>query len=221
LRPLFAKEVGAVEERKRMTPLGALLRGLVAGVVGSAAQSLFFAATKTITPSASTPAFDPPEPEQRHETSTETIARRFVEGLMQRELPSDAKPKAGQLVHYAFGAGWGGLYGLAAASAPVLATPPGAAAFGLGVWAASDNVLLPAFELAAWPQHYPAKNHAYAIAAHLVYGAATWLAFEAMRPRAERIERAERRAGRTERADEASGEDELPEVYPKGSVPPV
>lgn len=167
-----------------MTPLGALFRGLVAGAIGSAAQSLFLAATKKIAPSSSSESFHPPEPEQENEQSTETIARRVFEGLMQRELPID-KSTAGQAVHFGFGAGWGALYGLTAASAPSLATPLGGAGFGLAVWAVSDDLLLPAFKLSDWPQRYPLKNHAYAIAAHLVYGAAVWLAFARMRPREE------------------------------------
>lgn len=171
-----------------MTPLGALVRGFVAGAVGSLGQDLFFAATKKIAPSSGSTPFEPPESEQQDEQATETVARRAFEGLMQRELPIE-EAKAGRAVHYAFGAGWGGLYGLSAASAPTLATPAAGAAFGLLVWGASDDLLLPAFKLAAWPKHYPAKVHAYAIAAHLVYGAVTWLAFSALRPRNERAER--------------------------------
>lgn len=184
-----------------MTPLGALVRGVVAGAAASLAQNLFFAATKKIAPSSGPTPFEPPEPEQQDEQATQTVARRTFEGLMQRELPVD-EATAGRAVHYAFGAGWGGLYGLGAASAPRLATPAGGAAFGLLVWAASDDVLLPAFKLAAWPRHYPAKVHAYAIAAHLVYGVATWLAFSAMRPRAER--KRERLAERSRRPSLAS-----------------
>lgn len=179
-----------------MTPLGALWRGLIAGAVGSAAQSLFFAATKKIAPSGSSSSFQPPEPEQESEQATETVARRAVEGLMQRELPIE-KAMAGQAVHYAFGAGWGALYGLGAASAPSLASPLGGAGFGLVVWAMSDDLLLPAFKLADWPRRYPMKSHAYAIAAHLVYGAATFLTFEGLRPRADRRRELEEEAGRS------------------------
>lgn len=168
-----------------ITPLGALVRGLVAGALGSAAQNVFFRATKGLAPSSEAASFEPPEPEQRDEQPTQTVARRFAEGLMQRELPI-SKERAGQLVHYAFGAGWGALYGLAASSAPALATPAGAAGYGVFVWAASDDLILPAFRLSAGPRAYPLANHAYAIAAHLVYGGAVLLAFEAMRPRGER-----------------------------------
>jgi hypothetical protein len=58
-------------------------------------------------------------------------------------------------------------------------------AFGTLVWLASDDILLPAFRLSAWPQHYPVKTHLYALAAHAVYGltvATAHAAFEQSSP---------------------------------------
>ncbi len=43
--------------------------------------------------------------------------------------------------------------------------------------AASDNLILPAFRVAAWPHKYPPRTHAYAVAAHLAYGAGVAGAF--------------------------------------------
>src|SRR4051794_4024075 len=125
----------------RPSPLGALVRGLIAGAAGAAAQSLFFRATKRWTPKPTRlpKALHKPEPEAREETSLETVARRTVEGLMQRgPLSDEGKSAAGTAVHYLFGAAWGGLYALCRESfrtSPVL--------FGIGVWMASDNLLLP------------------------------------------------------------------------------
>jgi hypothetical protein len=56
-------------------------------------------------------------------------------------------------------------------------TLKGGVAFGLLVWAVSDNVLLPSFKLAAWPHHYPVKNHLYAMSAHAAFGAAVSACF--------------------------------------------
>lgn len=166
-----------------VTPLGAVLRGVVAGLAGSAAQDVFFAATRSITPGQPRDAFDPPEAQQLSEQPTETVARRLAEGLAARgSLPPDAKRIAGRAVHYGFGGGWGAVYGLLRESVP---TPRGAAcgaAFGAGVWFVSDNAILPAFRLAGGPQRYPLKNHAYALAAHLVYGTVVQGVYEALRP---------------------------------------
>lgn len=165
---------------RRKTPIGALFEGLVAGAVGAGLQSLFFRATAKITPKPPADAFTPPEWEQAHESALETVARRAVEKLAQRG-PLDAadKKRAGQVVHYGFGAAWGGLYGLLRASYPRLWSPSGIAGLSLGVWMLGDNVILPGFKLAAWPHRYPLRSHAYAIAAHLVYGAGVAATLEA------------------------------------------
>ncbi|APR85127.1 Hypothetical protein A7982_10476 [Minicystis rosea] len=167
----------------RPTPLGAVVRGLAAGAVGSAAQDLFFRATAAITPETPQSAFSPPEAEQREETATQTVARRTVECMMQRHLAPESREASGVVVHYAFGAALGAAYGLLRESAPVLRGPLGAAAYGLGAWVVGDDIVLPAFRLSAGPTAYPLKTHAYAIAAHLVFGAAVAAAYEAMRPR--------------------------------------
>lgn len=182
------ERVGMGQERRlrgrralgRMTPLGALARGVVAGAVGSAVQTLFFRATRRITPSSPEGVFQPPEEEQREEQATQTVARRFVEDFVQRG-PLRDKERGGKIVHEAFGAAWGGVYGLIRGSYPAASTPLGVAAFSTLVWVVSDNVILPVFRLAAWPQAYPLRTHAYAWVAHLVYGAAVAAAFEAQR----------------------------------------
>jgi len=165
-----------------ISPGRAIGAGLVAGAFGSLAQSLFFGATKRIAPAPPADAFTPPEPAQRSETETQTVARRVVEDLAHRPLPSEAKDAAGQLVHLAFGSAWGGLYGLLRSRRRTPLGPLGLAAFSLAVWGVSDNLLLPAFRLAGPATAYPLKSHAYAVTAHLAYGAAVWTAFELLRP---------------------------------------
>jgi hypothetical protein len=160
----------------RHSPLGAFCGGLVAGFVGSLAQNLFFAWTKKVAPTPSADAFEPVEPEQRTEMPTQTVARRVTEQLARRG-PLEHTAVAAQAVHLAFGSAWGGAFGLAAGTLPRLGTLKGGVAFGMVVWIVSDNVILPAFRLGAWPHHYPVKTHLYAIAAHAIYGAAVAATF--------------------------------------------
>lgn len=190
---------GSAPDRAPLSPLGALVRGIAAGAIASAAQDLFFRATAKVAPHTTERVLEPPEPEQREEQATETVARRVAE-LTQRDLPVD-KESAARVVHYAFGSSWGGAYGLSAATYPALVGPLGGAAFGVLVWAASDSFLLPAFKLAAWPHRYPLRVHAYAIAAHLAYGAALGLAFDAMTPRRGRLRETLVRASDVPRTD--------------------
>lgn len=169
----------AALRQKAPSPLGALLRGLVAGAIGAGVQSVFFKATRRWTPQPTRlpKELQKPEAEAQEESALQTLARRTADGLMQRgPISPETKSAAASAVHYGFGAAWGGLYALCRESFP---TSP--VLFGLGVWMASDNLLLPAFRLAAWPQHYSLKEHHYAIQAHLAYGLSTAAAYAVLR----------------------------------------
>ena len=169
----------AAARRKKPSPLGAVVRGMIAGAIGAGAQALFFKATARWMPKPTRLPKDlqKPEPEAKDETPLQTVARRSVEGMMQRgPITAETKDAAGSAIHYLFGAAWGGVYALCRETfrtSPVL--------FGIGVWMASDNLLLPAFRVAAWPQHYSLKEHHYAVHAHVVYGLGTSAAYALLR----------------------------------------
>ena len=165
-----------------VTPLGALFKGMVAGAIGAYAQNVFFKHTAKLAPPTPEGAFTPPEEEQKSEIGLETTARRLAEGMMKRGPLTDAQKRRGaKIVHYAFGAMWGGLYGLTRETLPAARHPLGVAAYSAAVWMLADNVLLPIFRLGALPQKYPLKTHAYALAAHFAYGAGTASSYETMR----------------------------------------
>jgi hypothetical protein len=154
------------------TPFRCWVEGLIAGAIGAGVQTIFFRATASIAPKPAPDAYQPPEREQQGEIATQTVARRVAEGLAQRgPLEGKAKERAGNLVHYGFGAAWGGLYGLLRASHPSLRGPLGVIGFSSAVWMAGDNIILPAFRLGGLPHRYSLRSHAYALAAHLAYGA--------------------------------------------------
>ncbi len=163
--------------RKSVPPLALLGEGLLAGLAGTAVMTA--AQTKLIPklpipqgPEPRTKPRWPDEHEAKDEPATETTARRIVEGLAHRRLSEKAKSRAGNLVHFAFGAGWGGLLALA------LPRPRlhHGLLFGTLVWMVSDNGLLPLLRVASVPTRYSPGVHAKALLAHLVYGAGTALA---------------------------------------------
>jgi hypothetical protein len=169
---------------ERTTPLGAFVRGLAAGMVGSATQTVFFRLTARLEPSGQHDHFTPPDEAQRDERATETVARRFVEGMMRRgPLDERAKRRGATVVHYGFGADVGAVWGLARETFPAVRRPLGVVGFGLLAWVVGDDVLYPLFRLGGGPRSYSLSTHAYAIAAHLVFAAATAAAYEALRPR--------------------------------------
>jgi len=158
----------------------AIIDGAVAGAVGSHAIGLFFAATQRIAPNEEVD-FAPPEPVQKIEQPTETVARRVVEGLARAEpMAPETKRIAGEIVRYGFGAAWGALYGAAAESFPMLASPVGAALFGTKVWAISHLLLMPMFNLEPPPTRYTMAHHVYGIAAHAVFGLSVLATYRAL-----------------------------------------
>lgn len=89
-----------------------------------------------------------------------------------RHLSFEQKQKGGPIVHYAFGALMGGLYGsLAEYSAAVRAGF--GTAFAGALFAGADLVAVPAFKLSGPPADAPVSTLATPLTAHLVYGMAT------------------------------------------------
>ena len=89
-----------------------------------------------------------------------------------RHLSFEEKQKGGPVVHYAFGALMGGLYGAAAEYSPGARTGFGTG-FGSALFAGADLVAVPALHLSGSASDAPASTLATPFAAHLVYGAIT------------------------------------------------
>jgi putative membrane protein len=112
------------------------------------------------------------EPEansEEQEDATEKIAGAISENVFGHEMDKDEKEAAGAVVHYAFGAAMGGVYGIAVEVAPEVSAALGLP-FGAVFWLAADEVAVPLLGLAKPPSEYPLTTHAYSLASHLVYG---------------------------------------------------
>ncbi|HUQ31778.1 MAG TPA: DUF1440 domain-containing protein [Pyrinomonadaceae bacterium] len=112
------------------------------------------------------------EPEansEEQEDATEKIAVAISENVFGHEMDKDEKEAAGAVVHYAFGAAMGGVYGIAVEVAPEASAAFGIP-FGAVFWLAADEVAVPLLGLAKPPSEYPLTTHAYSLASHLVYG---------------------------------------------------
>jgi putative membrane protein len=112
---------------------------------------------------------EPEENTEEQEDATEKVASAISENVFGHELDKGEKETAGAVVHYAFGAAMGGVYGIAAEVAPEVSAGLGVP-FGAVFWMAADEVTVPLLGLAKPPTEYPLSTHVYALAAHLVYG---------------------------------------------------
>jgi hypothetical protein len=157
-----------------MSPIGAVIRGIVAGVIGTAAMdALLFARYRRgggDSPFAAwefssgiTSWEDAPAPAH--------VGKRLVEGLFQTELPPTRAPLVNNVMHWGYGILNAVQYGLVAGSLSEPRIRYGAP-FGAAVWG-SDYVILPAAKLYDPIWSYDAKTLANDLSAHLVYGLAT------------------------------------------------
>lgn len=164
---------------KNLSPAGAVALGLGAGVIGTglmtAWQETVARFKRSMTPKHMDNGSDPwgraPAPAQ--------VGRRFVQSVLQRDVPPERIPLFTNAVHWGFGTMMGTAYGLLESTVggkPIVQGP----LFGLGVWAQSYATLVP-MGLYKAPWRYPAKSIAKDLSYHLVYGTGTAAGYELLR----------------------------------------
>lgn len=159
-----------------------LARGIVAGIAGGLVASWVmneFMANlgpqiqKAVQGEDSTSSEPQPEDGEKPDDATMKTADAVVATVTGgRHLTHEGKAKGGPIVHYAFGALMGGVYGAIAEELPVTTLGFGTA-FGAALFTGADLVAVPALNLSGSSGDQPASSLATPLAAHLVYGAAT------------------------------------------------
>jgi hypothetical protein len=172
----------------RSSPVGAVLRGVAAGAVGTLAMDLVWYARYRRAGgedsfvdwefSASTKNWeDAGAPAQ--------VAKRVTEGFLQRELPDEAAAMTNNAAHWATGLQWGALYGLVAGSAERTPRPAYGAALGAVAFTTSYALLgLAKVYRPIW--EYDIKTLAKDLSGHLVFGLGTAAVFAALHGRVSR-----------------------------------
>jgi putative membrane protein len=149
-----------------------VVAGLVCGVIAAGAMSLVHKGIRGIGVGAGQQ--QPPPGQDHDEDATVKVAEGMVRWLVDHPLPEARKPLAGSLVHYAFGASVGALYGGVAAGVPRITTAVGLP-FGVAVWLGAHVITVPALGLAAPPTRQPLSKEGLELILHLVYGVVTEL----------------------------------------------
>ena len=110
---------------------------------------------------------------QAEETESVTMqaAETFYHAASEGHLTHAERARAGEAVHYGFGALMGVAYGVAAEYLPVVGVGMGAA-FGTVLWAGTDLPSVPAVGFAAWPTEEPGSAQVGHWGAHVAYGVA-------------------------------------------------
>jgi hypothetical protein len=114
--------------------------------------------------------------------ATEIAAQTAARATLDRPLTRDELAVAAPLVHYAFGAAMGGLYGGLVEMSPAVRACSGTA-YGTVVWIGADEIAMPMLGLSDPDADRPVEMHAQAFAAHLVFGLTLELVRRALRRR--------------------------------------
>lgn len=164
-----------------MSPLRAVATGAVAGAIGTAVMTAYQTVSAVRKGSSVSDAVVPDAPESWDEAPAPAqVGYRFLHGVFEKDASPQHAPAMANAVHWAYGTGWGALYGLFAGTrgGGVLS----GAGLGTTVWG-SDYVALPAMGIYHPPWRYSARALAKDLSMHLVYGAATGLAFRLLERR--------------------------------------
>jgi hypothetical protein len=156
------------------TPVGAVVRGAVAGAAGTAAMdTLLFSRYRRAGGESRFAAweFSSGLASWEEAPAPAHVGRRLVEGLFDRHLPAAAAPLVNNVTHWAYGVLAGIQYGILAGSRPLPGVRWGLP-FGAAVWA-GGYVVLPAAMLYEPIWKYDSKTLARDLSAHLVYGLGT------------------------------------------------
>lgn len=108
---------------------------------------------------------------EESEPATEKVAEQVSRKVTGKSLPETQKSTGGEVVHYAFGATVGAVYGLIGALYPPARFGLGLP-YGIAVFLLADEVMVPALGLSKMPTSTPLPLHLKGLASHLVYGAA-------------------------------------------------
>ncbi|HYX83484.1 MAG TPA: hypothetical protein VE777_00810 [Gaiellales bacterium] len=162
---------------RKLTPLGAVSRGIAAGVVGTACMTAVQEVMARRRPvRAGTATEEKPDDPWAKAPAPAQLARRVIEGVFQREVSADRIPLFTNAVHWGYGTAMGGLYGILQGTLrdrPAVHGP----LFGLGVWASSYATLVP-LGLYEPPWHYKASSIAKDVSYHLAYGSGVAAGYE-------------------------------------------
>ena len=162
------------------TPLGATLRGMLAGAVGTAAMDgYWYARVRARGGTASFLSWEFTTPRDWDAISAPgRLGRRLAEAVTQQPLDARWAPTTNNVMHWGYGVGAGAAYGIVAGSLRRRRLVYGVL-FGSAVWAAS-YVVLPLAGLYKPIWEYDPATLAIDLGAHVVYGVAAAGVFAAL-----------------------------------------
>lgn len=169
-----------------VTPLGAVTRGVAAGMIGTAVMTAWQEISIKLVSSdqdagngtlAESPGQQPTDLWERASAPAK-VARRVLEGVFNQEVAPERIGLLTNAMHWGYGTGWGAVYGLIQGTSPGPALRRGVL-FGTAVWAMSYVTLVP-MGLYQPPWKYSPQELTMDISYHLAYGAGLGVGYAAV-----------------------------------------
>ena len=152
--------------RQTPSPIGAVARGLAAGIAGTAAMTAYQTAVAKLR--GSEPSTTPAE-----------VGKRVIRGVFHRRFDEGRTSALNNAMHWGYGTSWGAVYALTDGLGDIAVIPRGLG-LGTAVWGAS-LIELPAMKLAPPVWEYPPLELVLDVSYHLVYGIAVAAAYATLR----------------------------------------
>ncbi len=164
-------------------PIRGILAGVAGGLVAAWAMNVFSEGpgkklAQAVAPADQQPSSSDAEPKQDATMKAADFIVEHVTGG--RHLTWAEQQKDGPIVHYAFGALMGGLYGGHAEYSPLVRSGFGTT-FGAVLFGGADLVAVPSLNLSGSPSDAPAATLLTPFVTHLVYGVTTELVRRSVR----------------------------------------
>jgi hypothetical protein len=163
----------------KLTPMGAVVRGTLAGAAGTVVMdAIWYARYRKSGGTSDFPAWETAEGLDGFEQAPAPaqVGRRLAEGLLQRELKPQRARLVTNLVHWGYGIAWGAAYGIVVGSTRRPRTTDGLL-FGPIVWSAA-YLVLPPTGIYKPIREYDARTLWQDASAHLAFGVGTAAAFK-------------------------------------------
>jgi hypothetical protein len=171
---------GRCRMRQYESPVAVVVKGAIAGLVGTAAITAGKQRRPELMQQFGLGSADPPSESrvqggQPPEEPTAKLAGKVATGVLEKPIEEGTRERAGQAIHWAYGAAWGALYGVLQGTLrwPL---PLSGTFFGLIVGAVASTAV-PAMRLTPPPTRQPASMNVMQTVLHLLYGWVTALVF--------------------------------------------
>jgi uncharacterized membrane protein YagU involved in acid resistance len=172
-------------QRMRKSPIKGLIVGSLSGLVGTVLMTQFQILWKKTSEEVQPPKRKAKaKRSEKKEDSTMKTAEK-ISNTAGYTLTRSERKKAGNWVHYSFGAAMGGIYGLVRETAPKplrhMNPAISGAGYGTAVFLGAHEIAVPAFKLGSNPLKEPVPDQVSEYLAHLIYGLGTSLTYSAIR----------------------------------------